>query len=79
MPDQLTPYEGTAPYVFVSFEDSELAEPVIRRLIKMGYRTSFPPIIGDKVLFDADRSRRRSKDAGSSWCSARRAPSALPM
>ncbi|MBR7039520.1 MAG: toll/interleukin-1 receptor domain-containing protein [Oscillospiraceae bacterium] len=55
MPDQLTPYEGTAPYVFVSFEDSELAEPVIRRLIKMGYRTSFPPIIGDKVLFDADR------------------------
>ena len=55
MPDQLTPYEGTAPYVFVSFEDSELAEPIIRRLIKMGYRTSFPPIIGDKVLFDADR------------------------
>ncbi len=54
MPDQLTPYEGTAPYVFVSFEDSELAEPIIRRLLKMGFRARFPLIVGDKVLFDKD-------------------------
>ncbi len=54
MPDQLTIYQGTAPYVFVSFQDSELAEPVIRRLIKMGFRTRFPLIVGDKVLFDKD-------------------------
>ena len=57
MPDQLTPYEGTAPYVFVSFQNSELAEPIIRRLLKMGFRARFPQIIGDKILFDEKWTR----------------------
>ena len=52
MPDQLTIYQGTCPYVFISFQNSEQAEPIIRHIQKMGFRVRFPLIIGDKVLFD---------------------------